>query len=116
MAVTQTKLGWVQYGIMITTVITAVVHLFIGITLPSTLFLLNGIGYLVLLVGLFAPISIAQTYRNLIRWALIGFAAVTIVAWVAIGDKSWPGGALGYVTKLDEVVLLALLWMDRNRI
>jgi hypothetical protein len=46
---------------------------------------------------------------------LIGFTAVTIVAWLVMGDKSWPAGALGYITKFDEVILLALLWMDRGR-
>jgi hypothetical protein len=116
MADTQTKLGGVQYGIIITTLITAAIHLFIGITLPSTLFVLNGVGYLALLIGLFLPMSIAQKYRSLIRWALIGFTAVTILAWVAIGDKSWPSGALGFITKFDEVLLLALLWMDRGRV
>jgi hypothetical protein len=115
MAVTKTKLGAVQFGIILTTVITAVIHLYIGITLPSTLFVLNGIGYLVLLAGLFLNVSIAQKYRRLIRWALIGFTAVTIVAWVAIGDKSWPSGALGYITKFDEILLLAFLWMDQSR-
>lgn len=116
MAATQTKLGWVQFGIILTTVITAAVHLFIGITLPSTLFILNGIGYLLLLVSLFLNVSFAQQNRSLIRWALLGFTAVTIVAWLAIGDKSWPSGALGYITKLDEIILLALLWLDRGRI
>ena len=115
MATSQMKLGWVQFGIMITTVITAVIHLYLGITLPSTLFILNGIGYLVLLLGLFVQVSLAQQNRSLIRWVLMGFTAVTIVAWLAIGDKSWPSGALGYITKLDEIILLALLWMDRGR-
>ena len=115
MATSQMKLGWVQFGIMITAVITAVIHLYIGFTLPSTLFILNGIGYLVLLLGLFVQVSLAQQNRSLIRWVLMGFTAVTIVAWLAIGDKSWPSGALGYITKLDEIILLALLWMDRGR-
>lgn len=115
METSQSKLGWVQFGIMITAVITAVIHLYIGITLPSTLFILNGIGYLVLLIGLFVQFSLARKNRGLIRWVLMGFTAVTIVAWLAIGDKSWPSGALGYVTKFDEIILLALLWMDRSR-
>jgi len=115
MANSQTKLGWVQFGIMITTVITAVIHLYLGITLPYTLFILNGIGYLALLIALFIQVSLAQKNRNLIRWVMMGFVAVTIVAWLAIGDKSWPSGALGYITKLDEIISLALLWMDRGR-
>ena len=115
METSKSKLGWVQFGIMITTVITAVIHLYLGITLPYTLFILNAIGYLVLLIGLFIQVSLAQKNRNLIRWGMMGFVAVTIVAWLAIGDKSWPSGALGYITKFNEIILLALLWMDRSR-
>ena len=115
MATPQTKLGWVQFGIMITAVITAVIHLYLGLKFSNTLMILNGIGYLALLIGLFIQVSIAQKNRGLIRWVLMGFTAVTIIAWLAIGDKSWPSGALGYITKLDEIILLALLWMDRDR-
>lgn len=115
MAAPQSKLGWVQFGIIITAVITAVIHLYLGIKFSDPLFLLNGIGYLVLLVGLFLQVPIAQKYRGLIRWALMGFAAATIVAWLVMGDKSWPAGALGYVTKAIEIVLIALLFMDRGR-
>jgi hypothetical protein len=43
----------------------------------------------------------------------MGFTAVTILAWIAIGDKSWPAGQLGYLTKAIEVVLLGLLWTER---
>jgi hypothetical protein len=76
---------------------------------------LNGIGYLVLLAGLFLNIPFARDNRNLVRWVMIAFAAVTILAWVAIGDKSWPGGALGYFTKLVEILLIVLLFMDRRQ-
>ena len=115
MATSQTKLGWVQFGIIITAVITAVIHLYLGIKFSDILFILNGIGYLALLTGLFIQVSMTQKNRSLIRWVLMGFTAVTIIAWLAIGDKSWPSGALGYITKLDEIILLALLWMDRDR-
>ena len=116
MATAQTKLGWVQFGLIITTVITAAIHLYLGIKFSDTLFILNGIGFLALLIGLFLPIPLAQNNRSLIRWALLGFAAVTILAWLVIGDKSWPSGALGYITKFNEVLLLAFLWMDRSRV
>lgn len=115
-AQTQTKLGLVQFGIMITSLITAVIHLYLGVKFYDTLFILNGLGYLILMVGLFIPLSLAQQNRSLIRWALIGFTAVTVLAWLVIGDKSWPSGALGYITKFDEIILLALLWMDRGRV
>jgi disulfide bond formation protein DsbB len=92
METSQSKLGWVQFGIMITAVITAVVHLYIGFTLPSTLFIMNGIGYLVLLIGLFVQFSLAQKNRSLIRWVLMA-SAVTIVAWqrlaISLAPEHW---------------------------
>jgi hypothetical protein len=112
---TQSRLGAVQIGIIILTLVTAAIHLYIGLTLPATLFILNGIGYLILLAGLFLNIPFARDNRNLVRWVMIAFAAVTILAWVAIGDKSWPGGALGYFTKLVEILLIVLLFMDRRQ-
>jgi hypothetical protein len=115
METSQSKLGWVQFGIMITAVITAGIHLYLGITLPYPLFILNAIGYLGLLIALFIQVPLAQKNRSLIRWVMMGFTAVTIVAWLAIGKKSLPGNWIGYVTKFDEVILLALLWMDRSR-
>ena len=115
MSTNRTNLGGVQYGVIVTAVITALIHLYLGITLPYPLFILNAIGYLGLLIILFIQVPLAQQNRSLIRWVLMGFTAVTIVAWLAIGDKSWPSGALGYVTKFDEIILLALLWMDRSR-
>lgn len=115
MEMAQTRTGWVQIGIVITAVITAMIHLYLGIKFSDILFILNGVGYLALLIALFVQVPIAQKSRSLIRWVLMGFTAITIIAWLVMGDKSWPAGALGYVDKLVEVILLALLWMDRNR-
>lgn len=116
---TQSRLGAVQIGIIILTLVTAAIHLYLGLTLPfpqlKTLFILNGIGYLVLLAGLFLNIPFARDNRNLVRWAMIAFAAVTILAWVVMGDKSWPGDAVGYFTKLVEILLIVLLFMDRRQ-
>jgi hypothetical protein len=52
--------------------------------------------------------------RRLVRWAFMGYTLVTILAWVAIGDKSWPGGSLGYFSKLIELILIVSLWSDRS--
>jgi len=38
----------------------------------------------------------------------MAFAAVTILAWVVMGR---PYTALGYVTKLDELILIAALFL-----
>ena len=107
-----TQLGPVQIGIIVLTLATAIIHLVIlnlGMGTIDPLFTLNGIGYLVLLIALFLPQLSAN--RGLIRWAFIVFTAVTIIAWIAIGEKS----TLGYVDKLIEVVLIVLLFIDRGR-
>jgi hypothetical protein len=106
-----TRLSAVQIGIILAALGTALIHF--SLLFPNPLFILNGLGYLALLAAYFLPIDIAKRYHKLVRWAFIAFTFVTIVAWVAIGDKSWPAGSLGYVTKLIEVVLIVLLLVDR---
>ena len=111
MAITLTKRKFV---ILVLTLIAAFVHLVVlnlQMQKLDLLFTLNGLGYLTLLAAYLLPFL--QQYRNLVRWALMGFAAVTIVAWIAIGDKTWPAGALGYFTKLDELALIVTLWLDK---
>jgi hypothetical protein len=51
-----------------------------------------------------------KAYRGKVRWVFIGFTAVTVIAWVAIGERN----ALGYITKVIELALIALLWIDRG--
>ena len=104
------RLSAVQIGIIILTLATALIHF--SLLFPDVLFILNGLGYLTLLAAYFLPIDLARKNHNLVRWLFIIFTAVTIIAWVAIGDKSWPGGSLGYLAKLIEVALIVLLVVD----
>jgi len=106
------RLSAVQVGIILATLVTALIHF--SLLFPDVLFILNGLGYLTLLAAYFLPIDIAKRYHKLIRWLFIAFILVTILGWVAIGDKSWPAGSLGYITKLVEVVLIVLLLVDRK--
>jgi hypothetical protein len=46
-----------------------------------------------------------------VRWALIGYAALTILLWTAIGERN----ALGYLTTADEVALVLLLLIESRR-
>jgi hypothetical protein len=73
------------------------------------MFILNGIGYLVLVAALYLP-QLRQ-YQPIIRWALILYAAVTIIAWVAIGERN----AIGITDKLIEVALIVLLFIEARR-
>lgn len=102
--------------IVITTLFTAVVHLILlNISILAEkgsldpLFTLNGLGYLSLLIAYFWKNPTLEERRGIIRWAFIAFTAVTILAWVAIGERQ---GILPYLTKLAEVILIVALWMD----
>lgn len=89
------------------TLTTAYVHL----TLGSTIFLLNSIGYFVLAAGLVAstlPIRFVQRLRWLPRIGVAGFALVTIMAYIVIG----PYFTLGLATKAIEVAIIGLVGAD----
>ncbi len=98
--------------ILITAVITGLIHLvvlnipFIQSTgSPDLLFTLNGLGFLGLAAAFFFDIPFLRGYEKWIVYAFMAFTLATIIAWIAIGARS----TLGYLTKLDEVILLAAL-------
>ena len=75
------------------------------------LFLLNGIGYLVLVSALYLP-QLRQ-YQPIVRWLLIIFAALTIVMYFAISGFRF--NPIGVFTKAVEVALIVLLLIDGRR-
>jgi hypothetical protein len=105
-----TKFGPLQIGIILLTVATAVIHF--SLLFPDPMFVLNGLGYLALLAAYFLPIAFLQKNHSLVRWAYIGYTLVTIIAWIVMGDKTFM---LGYITKLIEVALIALLFIDGRK-
>lgn len=110
---TASKFGPLQWAIVVLVIFTAAVHLWLGISIPDTVFLLNGLGYLGLLGLLYLPLALLTPYRNVVRWVLIAYAAVTIFAWWFLDDqKSMP---LAYITKASEVALIACLWLEWQR-
>jgi hypothetical protein len=98
------------------TAITALIHLILlnmGMLRQAgsidLLFTLNGLGYFALLYAYLNDIPAGK--KALVRYAFIAYTAVTILAWVIInGDFS---EVLSLITKTDELLLIALLWMDR---
>lgn len=110
------QIGWVQIGVIVLTVATALIHLYlstvmIGLGMNGTMFILNGLGYLALLAALFLPIPVIQNYRPLFRILMIVYTLITIFAWVAVGARD----AWGFTDKAIEVALVILLWLDRSR-
>jgi hypothetical protein len=124
------KLTPKHIGIILTALATAVLHFaaaFDKVLFPDCadpLFILNGVGYIGLLGAYFLPIPFFQNRHKLVRWALVGFAIITILAWVYIwvfqyvivqgvpffSRDSW----YGVPAKIAELILLGLLWTDKE--
>lgn len=73
------------------------------------MFILNGIGYLVLVIALYLPQI--RKYQNYTRWLLIGYTAITVIAWAVITgfDLTNP---IAIVTKLIEIALIVCLFIE----
>ncbi|MBA2618963.1 MAG: hypothetical protein H0U91_12485 [Rubrobacter sp.] len=96
-----------RLGIIVLTVVTAMVHLYLGLSSGLPPFVLNGLGYLALLAALYLPVPQLTLNRNIARWVLVGYAALTIVLWLVItGGNST---AIGYIDKDVELLLIILL-------
>src|ERR671921_1195536 len=104
-------------GILLLTLATAGIHLylaltaftFMGLNFGVMLFILNGLGYLGLLAALQLPIPQLARFRSAARWALVGYAALTIVLFFLMAPEYT---ILGYVDKAIEAALIALLIAD----
>jgi hypothetical protein len=100
------KIGLLHLGIIILTVTTAIIHLTLGIPNGLTMFILNGIGYLILVTALYLPQLRDQ--KKYIRWVLILYTAITILGWVFVGARN----TIGYLDKLAEITLIVLLIIE----
>ena len=96
----------IRICVVVLTLITAFVHL--SLLFPDPMFILNGLGYLTLLAALYLPIARLVPHLRPVRLTLIGYATLTILLWVAIGERS----LLGYSTTADEVALVILLLLE----
>ncbi len=101
-------------GISLFTVITALIHFFLGVSFNNPLFILNGIGYLVLLYVTFWPLSFLKGQASLIRWVFIVYTVLTIVLYFVMNAPA-DYSPLGYGTKAVEVLLLIGLWQSRGK-
>ena len=97
-------------GIVLLTLGTALIHL--QLAFPDPAFILNGLGYLALLAALYLPVPRLARYRNAARWALIGYATLTILLWIVLGART----PIGYTAVAIEVTLIALLLLEARRL
>jgi hypothetical protein len=103
-----------RVGIFVLTLATAIIHLYLaftaipyfGLNFGVVLFILNGLGYLGLLAALQLPIPRLVRFRSAARWALVAYAALTIVLFFLMAPSY---EFIGYVDKAIEVALIALL-------
>ncbi|GAC1486088.1 MAG: hypothetical protein NVS2B12_40990 [Ktedonobacteraceae bacterium] len=136
-AIRRVHIGPLQIGIILLTVITAGIHLYRALlmsvlrgptptggrgpggpggappafnifALLTPLFYLNALGYILLVVALYLP-PLGRFHR-IIRWLLIAFALVTIVAWFVITGGRYNVQA--YIDKPVEILLIALLIIE----
>lgn len=104
-----------RYLIILLTVVTGLIHLIVlGFLFGGTqvLHILNGLGYLALIAALYFIPQLAGM-RSLIRWALIAYAAITIILYFFLDSQPFTN-PLGLATKAMEIALIVLLLMDRS--
>ncbi len=101
-----------QSAIWILGAITAVIHFVLAFFFGSfdAIFLLNGLGYIVLLWALLKPPVFLTGLKSLIPWIAILYALVTIILFFVFNAETGYG-PLGLLTKFDEVLLIVAVFM-----
>lgn len=106
--------------IALLTAATGLLHLLVGFgVLPgggesrNLPLILNGVGYLVLLVLYWT----AAGGRNTIRWVLLAYTLITLVGYFVLnaGNNFGFGNTWALIIKAIELLLVILLFLDRGR-
>ena len=103
---TQSRFGIVQWAIVVLTLTTALIHIWLAVPDTMVAFYLNGAGYIALLISLYSPQL--SRWQRLARIGLIGYTLLTIVLWILIGAQN----PLAYADKLVEVLLVIALGLE----
>ena len=77
----------------------------------QVLFYLNFVGFIILAAALYLPLL--RRFQRIIRWTLIGYTLLTILAWVWIAHAQF--NMLSYISEPVEVLLVILLLIDDQR-
>src|SRR5688572_1957640 len=104
-----------KISIILLTLATAAIHFSFFMADPrgEVIYGLNALGYVALLALLYLPLPFLDNLHWLARRLLMGYAAITIVAYLIFGlvNGEWTV-PLGPMTKLIEVILIGLLWWE----
>jgi hypothetical protein len=130
---TLSTFGPLQMAITVLVAATALDHLFLGVSLTSTLmgptpqdagiaermaailaflFLCNFVGYIALIAALYLPPL--GRFQHVTRVLLIGYTALTFVAYFVVRESNWLN-PVGLADKAIEAVLIALLVIEARR-
>jgi hypothetical protein len=109
-----------RLAITLLAVATALIHWSLLVIMGrfDLIFFLNGVGYLALTFAYLTDRPLGATRRPLLHGLFIAYTAVTVLAWLAIGEKN-PAttlGALGYIDKIIEILLIVALVISLRRI
>ena len=99
------------------TAATGILHLLVGFDIvagfgtTNWILVLNGIGYLVLLVLFWTA---AGSRRGTIRWILLAYTLLTLVGYFILNGSGAFDNTMGLVIKAIELLLIILLFLDRG--
>lgn len=103
-----------RYGILVLGLVTGVIHaIILNLLVVDWLMLLNGLGFFTLTLVLFANPGFLSGQRKLIHYLFIIFTLVTIVGFFVL--TSTPYGPLAIIAKVDEILLIAALWLHKDK-
>ena len=124
-----------SYRIIALALLTALIHLFLGVQGGIAIFILNGLGFIALVAALYLLPQLAH-WSTYIRWALVAYTAITIVAYFVVNQQStyirWAlvaytaitiyfvvnqqplDSGIGLITKAIEVILIVLLYLQKR--
>lgn len=107
----------IRSAILIFGGITAVIHLAIAFVFGGfdLIFFLNGLGFIVLIWAILSPPDFLKNQSSLVHWATILYTLVTIVLFFVFNAESGYG-ALGLLTKVDEVLLLIAVFLHQRTV
>jgi hypothetical protein len=113
---TTARIGPLQVAVILATVFTAAVHVYLAVTPNSPEpqlrlpFWLAAVGYLGAVTALYAPLGFLEPLRWLARLALLGVTVFTIIAYFVV--VGFVFDALSLSDKLVEALLVILLVAD----
>jgi hypothetical protein len=107
-------------AILIFGLVTTAIHFYLNFNTGKfefqPIFTLNALGYLALLGALLVRPSFLAGRERLVHYVFIGYTAVTIVAYFAVNGAGSFSNPVGLLAKVDEVLLIASLWLDLRQL